>query len=325
MKKNCIITACDRKYGDFLIEHWYESLRDSNDLDLIDVAVLDYGLSRAQKFYLEKQGVIVHPCVRDGHVVICRFRDMALLLEERPYEQAILSDSGDIIFQDSLSPLLESNGESFRAVTEDLKTAFTLFLTDEFFQREDKRAIKHLLTGKKMINAGFFAGPGDKMRELGRSVYNMILNKGKFGPDQLAVNYILYQEGFVEMDSKFNFVVATAGDELTIREGRFYGDGELIAVVHNTGNVSILRPVENFGYGPERNRLKRELMTVLKGIHSTSDTYYNARDGLKLRLRDLKDDLKKYNHKGQERLENLFSKFVEEIEEIRKEERRDRS
>ncbi|HON14461.1 MAG TPA: hypothetical protein PK897_10070, partial [Treponema sp.] len=76
MKTNLIITASDKKYGDFLIEHWYASLRANTNLEHIDVAVLDYGLSVAQRFYLQSNGVIVRSCERDGHVTSIRYRDM---------------------------------------------------------------------------------------------------------------------------------------------------------------------------------------------------------------------------------------------------------
>ncbi|WP_028974429.1 glycosyltransferase [Spirochaeta cellobiosiphila] len=314
MKKNVIITGSDKKYGDFLIEHWFKSLKETNDLTELDVAVLDYGLSIAQRFYLESHGVILIPCQKDGHVVNIRFRDMAHYLEEHPgYDQVIVSDGGDIIFQDSLEPLIEEQPQEFRAVVEDLKSGFSIFLTDEFFSRQDKDAIKKTLTGKEMINAGFFIGPAHKMEELGKTLYAMIKEKTKFGPDQIVVNYLLYKNGFVPVDRTYNYVVATAQAKLEIRDGRFYANGELIRVVHNTGNWKFLRPIENFGYHSDKVSLKKDLMRILKGLHTTSDSMYDVQDHLKLRLLDLRKDMKDMYRNSQGKVDELFNNFVDEI------------
>jgi hypothetical protein len=48
MKNNSIITATDKKYGDFTIEYWYKSLKENVNLKNIDIAVIDYGMSENQ-------------------------------------------------------------------------------------------------------------------------------------------------------------------------------------------------------------------------------------------------------------------------------------
>ena len=309
MKKHCIVTASDAKYGDFLIDHWFRSLNENCDLSDIDVAVLDYGLSTAQRFYLERHGVRLARYEKNGHVVVIRFRDLADFLESNPYEQVILCDGGDIIFQDDISPVFDEYPQSFRGVEEDLRSGFSIFLTDEFFSKEDKKLLRETLMEQEMVNAGFILGPGEKMKLLGRSVDRMIQSKTKFGPDQLVVNYLFQTEGFHRLDRRYNFVIATARARLEIREGRFYADGELIAVVHNTGNFSFLRPVENFGYGPDRNHLKPDLMKALKALHSTSDTFYETRAALKARMKHLGDELTNNARKSQEQLEESWDDF----------------
>lgn len=47
--RNAIFTGCSIKYGDFLADHWYRSLKDNVDLSNIDVIILDYGLSETKK------------------------------------------------------------------------------------------------------------------------------------------------------------------------------------------------------------------------------------------------------------------------------------
>jgi len=241
---------------------------------------------------------------------------MARFLDEFPYRQAILSDSGDIIFQGSLKPLLDKNPDKFRAVTEDLKSGFSVFITDEFFNKSDKKSIRESLVGKDMINAGFFAGPADKMKDLGERVFQMILQKDKFGPDQLVVNYLLHNQGFVSLDRTYNYVIATSSSKLKIQEGLFYADDRLITVVHNTGNLKFLRPIENFGYRNKNMSLKKELMFLLKRLHGTSDTFYDLRDHLTLRLRELRKDMKDYYHRSTEDVDDLFNQFVEQISQI---------
>jgi hypothetical protein len=46
-----------------------------------------------------------------------------------------------------------------------------------------------------------------------------------------------------------------------------------IAVVHNTGSYRCLRPIDNFGYGPSRCVLKKEIYTTLR-------EFYVSREGL---------------------------------------------
>ena len=80
MKRNVIITASDEKYGNFLINHWLKSLKENTDLENIDVFVIDYGLSNAQKDSLKSQDVKLYKGIRDGHIVVIRFRDIKNIL-----------------------------------------------------------------------------------------------------------------------------------------------------------------------------------------------------------------------------------------------------
>ena len=309
MKPYSIFTASDAKYGDFLIDHWYESLRETCDLAEIDVVVLDYGLSTAQRYYLADHGVILAQYPKNGHVAVIRFRDLADFLSTNTYRQVLLADGGDIIFQDDISHLFTEHSDTFRGVREDLKSGFTVFLTDEFFSREDKQRIRNSLYDAKMVNAGCILGPGEKMLQLGRTVDRMIISKTKFGPDQLVVNYVFNTEGFQPLDRKFNYVIATARANLEIRDNRFYADGELIPVVHNTGNFSFLRPVENFGFGADRNTLKTDLLKALQTLHTTSDTLYETRAELRKRVKSLREELNKGYQKSQRQLEESWDDF----------------
>jgi hypothetical protein len=274
MKPFAIVTASDRKYGDFLIEHWLRSLRENVCLDSIDVIVLDYGLSQAQRFYLARHGVFLRAGTRDGHVTVLRYRETRDLLRERAYQQVCLCDSGDLIFQDDIAPLFERHPESFRAVCEDYKPVFSFFIRDDCFRPVHRQQIAASYNEHRMINAGFLIAPRSGMVALCAACLEMIQDPGRFGLDQLVVNHVLHQQGFEELERRYNFVVVTSAERFRIEEGLFVDEaGRRIAVVHNAGNYRFLRPIDRFGYGPGYNVLKQE-------IYATLRRFYASREGL---------------------------------------------
>lgn len=280
MPRFAIYTASDHKYGDFLIDHWFRSLRLTNDLSDTEVRILDYGLSTAQRYYLAHEGARLVPAVRDGHPAVIRFRDMAEDLREHPVEQVMACDGGDIVFQGDVTRLFHQDTTAFRAVGEDLHSGYDAFLSEEFFARATIKELHRLLPGHPQINAGFLVAPGPRFAELCQRVHDTILRHDKFGPDQLVVNLFLHTEGFVPLDSTYNYVVATATREFALVDGRFvFADtGQTIAVVHNAGNWSLLRPIRNFGYGPGFNDLKADVLHTLKWVHQSTSFLLETRD-----------------------------------------------
>ncbi len=282
-----LYTASDKKYGDFLIDHWYRSLRDHVELSQIDVRVLDYGLSTAQRYYLEHEGAGVRRCVKDGHVAVLRFRDLADDLRERACAQVLAVDGGDILFQADIAPLFALHPERFRAVPEDLNTGFDIFLREEYFSRATLTAIRRATALRPQINAGFLLGPRRAFLELCRQVISLVLDHGVFGPDQLVVNKVLHESGYLPLPRGYNFVVATAQQEFDIVEGVFVTreDQRPIPVVHNAGNWKFLRPIQDFGYGPEHNRLKPDVLNTLRFLHQSNDLLQNTRGRIRLLAR----------------------------------------
>lgn len=274
-----IYAASDKKYGDFLIDHWYRSLRDQVDLSKIDVRILDYGLSTAQRYYLEHEGAHVVPCVKDGHVAVVRFRDLAKDLRTTNYQQVLAVDGGDILFQADISPLFEHHPHRFRAVAEDLNSGFDVFLREEYFSKETIAEIRRTTALRPQINAGFLLGPRQAFLDLCDTIGRLVLDPSAFGPDQLVVNLVLHRDGYFALSRGYNFVVATARQEFTIEEGvfRFKAGGEPIPVVHNAGNWKFLRPIEDFGYGPTHNRLKPDVLITLKLLHQSNDLIQTTR------------------------------------------------
>lgn len=313
MKPNAIFTACDAKYGDFLIDHWLKSLRTYTDLSELEPVILDYGLSTAQRFYLQQHDCRVVPCKRNGHVVNLRFRDMAAVLAESAYAQAFLSDSGDIIFQDDISPALRIAPDQFRGVVEDLRPVFGLYIQDDLFREEDRKPLKRLLREKQMINAGFILGPAPAMQRLGEEITRRLKSLDKFGPDQILVNDIFYRDGFHALDRGFNYVIATAQAKLEIRQGVFYADGQRIPVVHNTGNVSFMRPIEKFGFGPDRNEMKKELMVSLRALYTTTDGMMETTNEMQKRFEHFRKELAEGYETSIEQLEHATKSLLEDL------------
>lgn len=279
---NVIFTSSDQKYGDFLINHWLKSLKDNSDMSNIKVVVLDYGLTKEQKNKLKKEKVIVKKCKRDGHVTCIRWRDMKNFLQKHRVEQAISIDGGDIIFQGDINEIFKTNQDKIRAVTEDLYVSFEDFFTKGFFKKEEEKKIKHLLKNKKMINAGMIAAPRKKFIEICKEFDKILIIKNFFGPEQVAINYILYKKGFKEIDKKYNFVITTSENEFKLKNGVFYNSkGEKIIVVHNAGFNPIFRPIENFGYGKNYNKLKKHVYYTMRFIYKTYSQIKELMNGKK--------------------------------------------
>ncbi len=281
-KPYLIASATDKKYGDFLIEHWLFSLQKNVNLEKIDILILDYGLSKAQKFYLDSHNVILKECKKDGHIANIRYRDLLSFLLDNPhYEQILCCDGGDIIFQDDISHLFEKNNDSYRAVCEKISPAFEYFITPEFFYRKDIRELQEITISRKAINGGFIIAPYDKMIRLCETIMEMVKNKTKFGPDQIILTYTLYRENFVELPGEYNFIPVTSDKDFYIENGIFYdADGKKIPVVHNAGNLSFFRAVDNFGYGEGYNILKTDILNTLRAFYTSVNIINKPRSEL---------------------------------------------
>ncbi len=130
-----------------------------------------------------------------------------------------------------------------------------------------------------MINGGFVAAPREKMMALADECLRTIKDHTKFGPDQIVLNGVLHAEGYEELDSLYNYVLATAKEGIRIKDGRFFtGQGREPIVVHNAGNVGLLRPIENFGYGAERNRLKEDVYAALQALYASTEGLFKTQE-----------------------------------------------
>jgi len=271
LMKNAIITYSDAKYGDFLIDNWLRSLKATNDLKNIEVIVIDYGLTKEQADKLKKEDVLVFKFKKDGFPSCIRFRDMLQILGKNKYDQVMTTDGGDIIFQSDINFIFRENNKDYRGVCEPFSPPFEkLFMLA--FDKADAEKMKKVVTGKRLVNAGMIVAPYKKFLALCEECDSLI-KKRVFGPDMIAVNYILYRDGFKELESKYNFIITTSKEDFYVKDSFFYlADGSLIPIVHNAGGKDFFRPVINFGYGKGFNTKRRSFFLIkgiVKAMHST--------------------------------------------------------
>ena len=259
MPRHAIVTACDARFGEFLLRHWLESLRANVDLSGVDVVVLDYGLTDAQRRALAAQDVLVFACTRDGVISNLRYRDLCRLLDQRDYDQILSVDAGDIVFQADIRPLFDEHTDRFRAVPEQRRIPFhELVIQRSDLSPERFTELLEFLRDRPMVNAGVLFGPARKFREFWSFYRETSRAFDCFGMDQMLLNYVLYRDGFVALDGGFNFVLVTASSPYSVRDGVFRdAHGGLIPVVHNAGNVDSMRAIREFGYGGAGNRRQR--------------------------------------------------------------------
>ncbi|OGK26530.1 hypothetical protein A2954_01015 [Candidatus Roizmanbacteria bacterium RIFCSPLOWO2_01_FULL_37_12] len=269
MKKNVIITSSNKRDGDFLVQHWFRSLKENVDLRDIDIVVLDYGLNKYQKQKLQDEKVKVIREDERGHIVNQRFIDAGTFLSKCDYDQVLFTDAGDIIFQEDISNLFKTNKDSFRVVPADMEVYFfEYFIPGNFSKRKGKK-IYNFLKDKLVLNAGFIIAPSLKFINLCREIKKLVKDKNKYGPDQIAINYSIYREKYVFLDKKYNFLINTGRVGFKLKRGVFYKkNGEKIAVVHNGGRSEEMRLIDNFGYGKKYNKTKEFLFNLKKFLYA---------------------------------------------------------
>jgi hypothetical protein len=281
MKKHAIITCCNERYGDFFINDWLTSLKKEVNLKNIDIVLFDYGLNKEQLVKLAKQPIKLITKSTKKHVVNMRFIDTADYLEKNSYDQVLSVDSGDIIFQSDISHLFGKDKTMFRAGILEMEVLFYEVFILGSFDKKIAKKIYEVVNDKPVYNAGFILAPSKKFIELGKVMDKLIKNKGKYGPDQIVLNYMLHQEKTITLNYKYNFMINNTLRKFNIKNGKFYSaDNELIPIVHNAGHNNFLRPIKNFGYGKNKNKLdkfmyyfKRYYYSNLKYLKMTASLF----------------------------------------------------
>ena len=265
MLKNVIITCSNERYGDFLINHWLKSLKENVNLENIDIVIIDYGLNKLQKTLLLKERVILFEGTKKYHIVNKRFFDSAKYLKNKSYDQILFIDGGDTIFQEDIIHVLDKNKNTFRVIPLGMGVLFFEWFIFDNFEKKIKEKIWKVVKNKPVINAGVIFAPCQKFISLCRLMEELIVKKETFGPDQIILNYFLYQGGFKFINNKYNFMMSTEEKGFIVKKGIFYKPtGEKIVIVHNAGQMDFFRPIKNFGYGEKFNQIKHVIYNVKK-------------------------------------------------------------
>ena len=115
-----------------------------------------------------------------------------------------------------------------------------------------------------MINAGVIFAPYNLFKKLCVECQSLIKSHF-FGPDQIAINYIVYRNKFKELPHKYNFMTTITNHPFYVKKGVFYfEDGEKIPIVHNAGWKPCFRPIKGFGFGPNRNKFNKITSDTVK-------------------------------------------------------------
>lgn len=254
-QKHAIFTASDANCVDFLIHHWLKSLRDNVDLYSIDVIVLDYGFSERQRSEIESAAAVCRQCQKGGLVNNIRFRDMAAVLRDGDYDQAVMIDAGDVIFQADISQLFEQHKDRFRATCTEVDASIhRRFAQRGDFHPDQWSTMLKSITGKPMVDASNIFAPSQKLIDLWNAYERTARGFDCFGSEQLFLNWYLHQCGFIRLPAKYHFSFTMAKERFSIRDGVFYdAKGEVILVAHNSGRSDESRLIAEFGYGPNRN------------------------------------------------------------------------
>jgi len=269
-KKYLIATACNKKYEEFLINHWLKSLKENVNLAEIDILVLDYGLTENAKNILKENSVIVETATEfDGIVNNLRFKELKKYLEANTeYEQLVLCDSGDIIFQSDISHLFQIEKDKIRAVCEEISPNMDILIDNN--KAKNASEIKNFLRGKKLINVGFCVYPSEKFIDIVNKMFEFVIDPYAWGLETILLNYFAYKYGFYELPTIYNFIPTTSTKKYFVKDGKFYlKDGTIIPVVHNAGGKKFLRPIRNFGYGKEYNQTRCLIVYLLRIFYKT--------------------------------------------------------
>ncbi|MEN3041698.1 MAG: hypothetical protein ABDH59_00075 [Fervidobacterium sp.] len=270
MKSYLIATACNKKYENFLYNHWLKSLRENVELSNIDLLIIDYGLSEnIRKKILEEGFLIYEASNRKGLINNNRFIELRDFLLGKKYDQVLICDSGDIIFQSDISHLFEFCNSRIRGCYEEISPHMDMLIAEADINYDITKIKDFMKKNKNMlINVGFLIFPYDLYIEIVNSMEKMIKNPDKWGLETILLNYLIKKEQFCEISTIYNFIPTTSTKKYFVKDGKFYfEDGTLIPVVHNAGGNKFLRPIRNFGYGKEYNKEKKFIIFLLRNFY----------------------------------------------------------
>ncbi|MDD3263742.1 MAG: hypothetical protein PHT94_02500 [Candidatus Nanoarchaeia archaeon] len=299
-KTHAIITSTNLRDVDFVINHWYKSIKENVNLKNIDIVLVGLDLSKEKIDEARKTGLKVYSYNLNGrNVVMNRFKGIIQFLKENNYENIIITDGGDVLFLDDVSSFLEEKKKKIQVVREYYRNFFFHSLINENnFSKENTEKIKKMISEKKVINIGVLVGNSKKIVELLENMYKFV-KKESFGPDQVIINYLLYKNGFEEIDELYNFIPNVTKRNIKSKNSIFLLNNkkvkyketnkqtqikqkketikektnnktnkkieiEKIKIIHNAGGLKFFRVIKDFGYNNSKNKINKLQYLVVR-------------------------------------------------------------
>lgn len=239
--KNVIITSTNMRDIDFVINDWYKSIKRNVNLENIDVVVIGFNLTKEKIDIAKEKGLIIYEIHNsDINVIIDRFIYSLEFLKNTEYKNVMFCDGGDLLFLDDISLFLNTSKKEIEVVREYYyNNYFYSLINEKNFTKENALIFKKLLKNKRVINAGVIVGNSNNIIHLFEELLSYVKKK-KFGPDQIILNYLLYRDGFKEIEENYNYILSAA------RENYFKSKNK-IKILHNAGGKNFFRLIRNFG------------------------------------------------------------------------------
>lgn len=257
-ENTAVITYIDANYQENLEYDFLPSLRKIARYRG-RIIIIDYGIDSDRAIRLkEKYGVEIRRYAKDISMFSIRYRHIAEIAEslDENITTILITDSGDIWYQDSISRIFELSENAISCVQED-----RVIGEDEWTGKcinnipaKYKTEFLHVTGESRVKNSGVICGNRNIIIPMFKRIYMDIINCGVefFGIDQLYFNYEWRRLNNVKkviLDEIFNYVLVSHKDEYVISE-----NDEVISVqkgrvtvVHNAGGNwrALKRPFAN--------------------------------------------------------------------------------
>lgn len=257
-ENTAIITYIDANYQENLEYDFLPSLRKTAGYRG-RIIIIDYGIDSDRVIRLkEKYGVEIRRYAKDISMFSIRYRHIAEIAEslDEYITTILITDSGDIWYQDNISRIFELSENAISCVQED-----RVIGEDEWtgkcinnISAKYKTEFLHVTGRSRVKNSGVICGNRNIIIPMFKRIYMDIINCGVefFGIDQLYFNYEWCRLNNVKkviLDEIFNYVLVSHKDEYVISENDEVVSVQKgrVTVVHNAGGNwrALKRPFAN--------------------------------------------------------------------------------
>jgi hypothetical protein len=231
----------------------------------VDIAVLDYGLSAGQRRSLDSAGVFRVECEKNGHPANLRFRDLDSFLGTHAYGNVLITDGGDVIFQQDVTPLLRQNMKHIHACREPSPSFAVKYWAGGSHAQDRMKKVRARFLAEPMINCGVLVGPSSAFRDLcGHLSEDLARHMDFFGAEQPLISEYLLEKGYTPLDCRYNFMPMHFPFGVRVSKGRVFDPAGLVPIVHNCGGLKIARPLGRFGFARWHNFKKPIVFQIAK-------------------------------------------------------------